>query len=56
MGRKEVKPENCTYALGLIIAVMLAILVLQCVKAADPVGPNSIEVIRNVTKNTTATI
>ncbi|OGJ15379.1 hypothetical protein A3K73_07930 [Candidatus Pacearchaeota archaeon RBG_13_36_9] len=55
MDRKEVKLENCTYTIGLIIAVMLTVLVLQCVKAANPTGPDSIDIIRNVTKNSTTT-
>jgi hypothetical protein len=55
MDRKKVNIKNCTYALSLVTAVILTILVLQCVEAADPVGPDSIEVIRNVTKNSTTT-
>jgi len=39
----------------LVLAVGLAILLLIRVQAADPVGPDSIDVLRNVTKNTTAT-
>ncbi len=39
----------------LVLAVCLAILLLIRVQAADPVGPDSIDVVNNVTKNTTST-
>ena len=55
MDRKEVKLRSCTYALSLVILFILAVLVMQLVAAADPSGPDSIDVIRNVTKNTTTT-
>jgi len=55
MGRKEVKRGNLTYAYVIGIAVVVTILVLYGVEAANPTGPDSIEIIRNVTKNTTTT-
>ncbi|OGJ21314.1 hypothetical protein A3K73_05675 [Candidatus Pacearchaeota archaeon RBG_13_36_9] len=41
--------------LFLVITVGLAIFLLIRVQAADPVGPDAIDLISNVTKNTTAT-
>ena len=48
MGRKE------TIALWIIGLAVIVVLILNTVSAVDPVPPDSIDTIRNVTKNSTA--
>ncbi len=49
--------ENKKKLVGLllVIALLFSLLLLFRVEAADPGGPDSVEILRNVTKNTTAT-
>ncbi len=55
MGRKDVNLGKWAYVTVLVIAAILVITVLCSVEAANPAGPDTLEVIRNVTKNTTTT-